>query len=133
MSYSILVVDDSEIVRKMVRKVIGMCGLEIGAIHEACNGLEAIEILSREWIDIVFADLHMPKMNGVELVRKMSENNLLVSIPVVIISSDRSQTRIDELKQHGIRAYIKKPFRPESFRDVVRDVLETAAGGEDGV
>ncbi len=86
-------------------------------------------MLSGQWIDIVFADLNMPEMSGAELVKKMAEDNLLVSIPVVIVSSERNQERIDELRQLGIRAYLRKPFRPESFREVVQEVLGPAQGG----
>jgi len=130
MGYRVLVVDDSEIVRTIVKKSIAMSGLEVEEIFEAGNGLEALDVLDSEWVDIVFADLNMPEMNGVELVDRMSEDNLLVSIPVVIVSSEHSQQRIDELKERGIRAYLKKPFRPESFRDVVSDVLGTMGGEE---
>jgi two-component system chemotaxis response regulator CheY len=123
MSYTILIVDDSAIVRTMVKKSIGMAGLPVGKVLEAGNGREALEVLGREWIDIVFADLNMPEMNGTELVEKMSQDAMLVSTPVVIVSSEQSQTKIDALKQKGIRAYIKKPFRPEGFREVVEGVL----------
>ncbi len=124
MGMTVLIVDDSAVIRSVVRRAIGMSGLEVGAIHEAASGVEALQVLSQTWIDIVFADLNMPEMNGVELVRKMSQDNLLVSIPVVIVSSERNEEKIDELKRLGIRAYLRKPFRPESFRDIVRDVLE---------
>ncbi|MCP4679419.1 MAG: response regulator [Deltaproteobacteria bacterium] len=126
MSYNVLIVDDSSVVRSVVRKSIEMSGIEMSSVHEASNGKEALKVLNKEWIDIVFADLNMPEMNGVELVRKMSEDNLLVSTPVVIISSERRESRIAELKDRGIRAYIKKPFRPESFANVVKDVLNDA-------
>jgi two-component system chemotaxis response regulator CheY len=74
----------------------------------------------------VFADLNMPGMGGAELVDKMAGDDLLVSIPVVIVSADQNQQTIDQLKSRGIRAYLKKPFRPESFRNVVLDVLGSA-------
>ncbi len=123
MSYTVLIVDDSSIVRAMVRKAITMAGLDLGEVHEAENGLQALEMLSAHWIDIVFADLNMPKMNGVELVDRMAHDATLVSIPVVIVSSDHSQARIEDLKKRGIRAYIKKPFRPEGFKEVVDGLL----------
>ncbi len=66
----------------------------------------------------------MPEMNGIELVERMSKDAMLVSTPVVIVSSDQRETTIEALKTRGIRAYIKKPFRPESFRDVVNDILD---------
>ncbi|MDD5308939.1 MAG: response regulator [Deltaproteobacteria bacterium] len=123
MSYSILIVDDSATIRSVIKRSIGMTGIDVGAVHEAANGLEALEVLGREWVDIVFADLNMPEMNGVELVERMFEDSMLVSTPVVIVSSDHNQRTIDGLKERGIRAYIKKPFRPENFRDVVGEVL----------
>jgi len=128
MSYAILVADDSAIVRTMVKRAIGMAGLPVGEVHEAANGREALEILARTWIDVVFADLNMPEMNGTELVERMSQDAVLVSTPVVIVSSERNQSKIDELKAKGIRAYIKKPFRPEGFREVVEMILGSAPG-----
>lgn len=124
MSYSILIVDDSPIIRGMVRKSLDMSGLELANIFEASNGVEALQVLSDEWIDIVFADLNMPKMNGIEMVDKMAEDSVLVTTPVIIISSERNKTVIEELHQKGIKAYMKKPFRPENLRDVVQDVLK---------
>jgi len=127
MSYTILIADDSAIVRAMVRKSIGMAGLPVGEVFEAANGKEALEILARSWVDIVFADLNMPEMGGTELVEKMSQDSMLVTTPVVIVSSEQSQVKIDELKAKGIRAYIKKPFRPEGFREVVDRILGPGA------
>ena len=128
MSYAVLIVDDSAIIRTMVKKAIAMSGLEVSTVHEAGNGREALEVLNHNWVDIVFADLNMPEMGGVELVEKMAADNMLVSTPVVIVSSDQSEARILELKERGIRAYIKKPFRPENFREAVNMLL--ASGGE---
>jgi two-component system chemotaxis response regulator CheY len=129
MSYAILIVDDSPIVRTMVKRSIGMAGLPIGSVFEAANGKEALEILAKSWVDIVFADLNMPEMSGTELVERMSQDSMLVSTPVVVVSSEHSHAKIEELKAKGIRAYIKKPFRPESFREVVDQVLGSRPEG----
>jgi two-component system chemotaxis response regulator CheY len=128
MAYEVLVVDDSKTIRAMVKKSIMLSGLEVGEVFEAANGREALEILSQRWIDIVFADVHMPDMNGIELVEAMSKDSVLVSVPVVIVSSDRNQEHINKLQELGVRAYIKKPFKPESFRDVVKDCLTKKDG-----
>ncbi|OFX26329.1 MAG: two-component system response regulator [Anaeromyxobacter sp. RBG_16_69_14] len=123
MSYTILIADDSAIVRTMVKKAVSMAGLDVGQVHEAANGKEALAVLGRTWIDVVFADINMPEMTGTELVRHMKADPALASTPVVIVSSEQSQTRIDELKAWGARAYLKKPFRPEQFREVVENLL----------
>ncbi len=127
MSYSILVADDSAIVRSMVKKAIAMAGLPVGHVYEAANGREALEVLRRTWIDVVFADINMPEMTGPELLRAMKADPALASTPVVIVSSERSAARVAELQRSGARAYVKKPFRPEQFRELVTEIL---AGGE---
>jgi two-component system, chemotaxis family, chemotaxis protein CheY len=75
-------------------------------------------------VDIVFVDINMPKMNGIEFVQRMAKTHLLEQIPVVIVSTERAEARIEQLRNFGIRAYLPKPFRPEDLRDIVADLLE---------
>lgn len=127
MRLRILSVDDSAIVRAMVRKAAGMSGLEVAEFHEAANGRQALELLARAPVDVVFADLNMPEMGGLELVARMGADPALARVPVVIVSSERNEARIEELRERGVRAYLNKPFRPEHFRDVVRALLGAGA------
>ncbi len=128
MSYTILVADDSAIVRTMVKKAIAMAGLPIAQVHEAANGEEALAVLRKNWIDVVFADINMPVMTGPELVRQMKADAALASTPVVIVSSERSPARVEEMQRCGAQAYVKKPFRPEQFRAVVEQLLAAGEG-----
>ena len=132
MSYSILVVDDSAVTRKVISKGISMTGLDLGEIHEAEDGIQALQVLDEQWVDIVFADLNMPRMDGVELIKKMAEDNLLESTPVIVITSDRNQPRLAELRERGVRALLNKPFRPEELREVMTRVLGDEKGGGNG-
>lgn len=132
MSYSVLVVDDSAIVRSMVKKALGMTGLELGQVHEAADGREALGVLGKTWIDVVFADINMPEMSGAELVARMKADPALAATPVVIVSSERSQVRIEELRRQGVSAYLKKPFRPEQLRQVIEEVLRGGQGDGHG-
>lgn len=129
MSYTILIADDSAIVRTMVKKAIAMAGLDVGQVYEAANGKEALDVLARTWVDVVFADINMPEMTGVELLQHIKADPALASTPVVVVSSESSQARVDEMKGYGAKAYIKKPFRPEQFRQVVNELLERIGGG----
>ena len=126
MAYNVLIVDDSAIVRAVVRKALGLTGVALGEILEAANGQEALDKLEKNWIDIVFADINMPVMTGIELVNKMVERDILKSSPVVIISTERSETRMAELRAKGVSAYLNKPFTPEHLRDVITQVLGPA-------
>ena len=133
MSYNVLIVDDSSITRKVVSRAVSLSGLNLGNIYEAKDGIEALEILNREWIDLVLADLNMPRMSGVELVEQMAADDRLEGTPVIVITSDRNQQRLSELIRRGVRTHINKPFRPETLRDALRSVLgEPGEGGEHG-
>ena len=125
----ILVVDDSAIIRQMVSKSLGLAGLPPYEISEASNGLEALALLrekSRRF-DLVLADIHMPKMSGTELVSAMAQDDRLTRVPVIIISSDGNAGNHERLRLLGVRALLKKPFRPEQFRAVVQPILSDEA------
>lgn len=122
MSFNILLVDDSKTVRAVISKTLELAGVPVNELYEASNGKEALDILDNNWIDIVFTDINMPVMTGVEMIEKMCENNLLKTIPVVIVSTEGSRTRIEILKSKGISDYIRKPFTPEQIKKAVDNI-----------
>jgi two-component system, chemotaxis family, chemotaxis protein CheY len=124
MGYNVLIADDSMIIRKMIAKTLTISGLDIGEIFFAENGRQALKQLKENWVDIVFADINMPEMNGIEMIKEMRKEDPIASIPVVIISTERSRERIESLKALGIKAYLNKPFIPEEFSHVVRELLQ---------
>jgi two-component system chemotaxis response regulator CheY len=124
MAKTILVVDDSVLTRTAIKRIIQMVDIEVDQIFEAGNGAEALEVLDREQIDLVLADLNMPQMNGIELVHHMQEKECYSRIPVVVVSTESSSTRIDELLEEGIKGYLHKPFQPEDFREIISQSLE---------
>lgn len=128
MSYNVLLVDDSVTSRGMCKKALGMSGLEVGTVEEAADGKEALKILAEHWIDIVFTDLHMPLMNGVELIERMAADKLMATIPVVVVSADRSPATQGRLEELGVRAHIKKPWRPEELHQIVKRILGPTVG-----
>jgi len=123
MSINILVVDDSKTVRAVIEKTLLLSGIEIGNIFHAGNGKEALEVLRKNWIDLLLTDINMPVMNGVELINEMSQDELLKTIPIAIVSTEGSQTRVEELKSKGVKAYLRKPFTPESLKNLIIELL----------
>ena len=123
MAYDILIVDDSAVVRKGSRRIIAQAGVDIGHIYEADNGQTALEILDEHHVDLVLSDLHMPIMDGLELIRRMKADEATNSVPVVIVSSEASASRIDELQTEGIANYLHKPYTPEEFRCVINNTF----------
>lgn len=123
MAFNILLVDDSETVRAVIAKTLELAGVPLGELFHASNGKEALDILAEQWIDLVFADINMPVMDGLEMIDKMLEDGLLKTIPVVIISTEGSATRIEQLMEKGVSSYIRKPFTPEKLGKVVEQLV----------
>ncbi|MBU0595984.1 response regulator [Candidatus Bipolaricaulota bacterium] len=123
MSKDVLIVDDSATMRKMVRKVMEMAGLDVGEFHEAGNGIEALATLNDFDVGAMLVDINMPTMNGIQLLSRMKQSDRLKDIPIVIVSTEGSKQRIDELVKGGAVGFIRKPFQPEQLRDVLEPIL----------
>lgn len=120
---TVLVVDDSAVMRRMVVKSLEVGGLHVDKVFEASGGQQALDILNAQWIDLVLCDINMPEMNGIELVEKMTADTLTARVPVVMVTTERSEARISRLRELGVTAYLNKPFRPEMLARTVREVL----------
>ncbi len=123
MSINVLVVDDSKVMRAMIIKSLELAGLSIDSIHEATNGKEGLAVLEQHSIDLVIVDINMPIMNGEQMVEAMKKIPGLQDIPTLIISTEGSETRTSRLRQKGA-AFIHKPFKPETIRDTVKQIME---------
>ncbi|MGB7569632.1 MAG: response regulator [Chitinivibrionales bacterium] len=123
MAYTIMIVDDSETIRAVMERTLAMTKLPIDSVIQAINGKDALEKLTSAWVDIVFTDINMPVMDGMQLVDEMAKNSEFKNIPVVVVSTEGSTTRIEELKSKGIKGYLRKPFTPENIRDIIIKTL----------
>ncbi len=123
MGYTILLVDDSETIRLAIARAIGMTDLVVDEILQAGNGKEALAVLANKWVDIVFSDINMPEMNGIEFVTELRASGEYAKLPVVIISTEGSKSRMDDLQSRGVNGYLRKPFTPEQLRDTVLGIL----------
>lgn len=116
MSYNILIVDDSLPMRAVIKKVIKASGFDVGKFYEAENGKNALDVLNDEWVDLIISDYNMPVMNGLEMLESIKKNDIFNSIPVVMVTTEGSQQRIEEFFKSGAADYIKKPFTPEQIK-----------------
>jgi len=124
MELHVLVVDDSPAMRAFIRRVLDLSGLEVGRCLEACNGEEALRLLEDNWVDAVLTDINMPRMGGEELLRRMSEHDVLRLIPVLVVSTDRTESRMQQMLTLGARGYVAKPFAPASLARALRKLLD---------
>jgi two-component system chemotaxis response regulator CheY len=124
---TLLVVDDSAMMRAMIKRVAQLTGVPIANVFEAANGVEALRMLEAHPVDVLFTDINMPEMSGTELLREVEKHPEWSRIIRVIVSTDGSQARREEVASLHAHAYVEKPFRPEVMRDVLAQVAPTGA------
>ena len=126
MAFNILIADDSGTMRQVIKKVVKMSGVAVGDFFEAENGQKALQVLESEWIDVILSDINMPEMDGMEFLRQVKAHDVYKSIPVIFITTEASEARMEEAKAHGVAGYVKKPFQPETIKEKLYEVLEQA-------
>lgn len=115
---NILVVDDSPVMRRMIIKTIRLCQFEIEEIYEAGTGLEALNQLEKKFMDILFLDINMPEMDGIELLTRVRKIGNYNDVPIFIISTESNKNRIEFIESQNAE-FLHKPFTPEDLRQKI--------------
>ena len=123
---TILIVDDSAVMRALLRRVVSLSEVPVETVLEARNGREALEMLEANHVDAVFTDINMPVMNGHELLTEMAKQDRWRDVLRVVISTDGSKLRRQEARDLKVGLYVEKPFRPEVMRDVLSEIANAA-------
>lgn len=127
MNSKILIVDDSPILRRSIRRTLEQAGVQDPQIVEAGNGAIAIELLAEQPdIGLVLLDLNMPVMNGEATLEAIRSKPETAELPVVVVTTEGNIARLMRLQDLGILGYLRKPFQPEDLRKLVGDLLEAA-------
>lgn len=116
MAKSLMIVDDSATMRKIIIRTMRMSGLDFDETIEAGNGAEALEKLKAAPVDIVLCDINMPEMGGMEMVKKVREIDACKDTKIIMVSTESSQEVIDSAIADGANGFISKPFTPEKFQ-----------------
>ncbi|MHC4974980.1 MAG: response regulator [Planctomycetota bacterium] len=119
MNCSVLIVDDSPILRMAIKKVVRLAGIEESNIREAANGADALDRLDEQVSDLVLLDLNMPVMNGEEFAEALNSKPYRSKITVVVVSTEANKNRLDHIKQLGVLETLRKPFEPEDLKRLI--------------
>lgn len=120
----VLVVDDSSVMRKIIQRNIKETGLIVDEFIEAGDGKQALEKVSDHGnLDLILLDWNMPNMSGIEFVKALRSLNLPRRIPVVMVTTEGSDTKVIEAKQSGADGYLTKPFTADRLRDTLGSYL----------
>lgn len=119
-----LIVDDSSVMRKIVERSLRQAGIDLKQVLEAGNGAEALTVLQDNSVDLILCDINMPIMDGLEFVKQLSGVANAKGVPVVMITTEGSESHVLQALSSGARGYIRKPFTPDQVREHVIPVLE---------
>ena len=134
----VLVVDDSTSMRETVIKRVQEAGFQGCKFVEAADGTEALEALDKHDVDLILSDINMPRMNGIQLVRRVREPKLqapgsaptvggfprdLRRIPVVMISTDGSTETVQAALAAGANSFLRKPFTADQLKEKLEPLL----------
>jgi len=119
-----LIVDDSSVMRKIVERSLRQAGIDLVQVLEAGNGAEALGLLKDSPVDLILCDINMPVMDGLEFVRQLRSVENAKGIPIVMITTEGSESHVVEALSNGARGYIRKPFTPDQVKEHVIPVLE---------
>lgn len=121
MAFNILIVDDSPIMRQVIKKTVRISGIDIGEIYEAGDGTEGLQRAKDNWTDLILTDINMPEMNGITFIKELKGDEVLSSIPIIVISTEGRDEIVQKAISLGASDYVTKPFKPEEIgRDVLR-------------
>jgi two-component system chemotaxis response regulator CheY len=101
------------LIRQVVKKVVRQAGLDVVEFLEAANGQEALDILMKTPVDLVLSDINMPGMDGIEMLMRLRQIERLQELPVIMVTTEGSEERINEAMDLGASGYVLKPFTPE--------------------
>jgi two-component system chemotaxis response regulator CheY len=117
---SILAVDDSPSMRALVRATLEEAGYDV---VQASDGLEALEIARTRNVNLVLADVNMPRMDGVTLVKELRTLGTYKFTPILMLTTEIDANRKAEAKQAGATGWLVKPFDPVQLLATVKKVM----------
>jgi len=119
---SVLVVDDMPAIREMLKRMLLKLGVQ-GEIQEAGDGLEAWEILQKQPYDLVVCDINMPRLNGLELLRRLRAHPRYETTPFLMITGEVSEDIVAASAESEVDDYLLKPFRLETLNHRLKTIL----------
>jgi two-component system chemotaxis response regulator CheY len=120
----VLLVDDSRFARKHMRSILSGMGVE--RFHEANNGVEALDLIKRQYFDLIITDYNMPEMDGGTLVEQIRHHSDQASVPVLMVTSEEDENRLAAVQQMGVSAICDKPFEPRTLRHLMVQIMSEA-------
>ena len=121
---NLLIVDDSKMVRKII--AVSLKGEKQLILHEAGSGLEALDKLMEmdTPVDLIFTDINMPNMDGLEFIKRCKEDEMYKDIPIIVITTEDGVEDRQRALELGATGFVSKPLDRESILDITTSTLK---------
>ncbi|MBN2009806.1 response regulator [candidate division KSB1 bacterium] len=123
-----LVLDDSRIMRNMIKRTLEQANLAEFEFTEAGDGLGGLELFNTHEFDILFVDWNMPQMTGIDFVIRVRADQNANNIPIVMVTSEKTMEKVKvALDEAGANVFISKPFTVSEMKFKLTPLLESIA------
>ena len=122
MPFNVMIIDDSSVMRKIVERSLRQASKDVGDVLEAGDGGEAIEKLGGASVGVIFSDINMPNVNGLEFLRRLKETPHS-GLPVIMVTTEGGEKTVMEAIELGARGFIRKPFTAEQMEAALTKAL----------
>lgn len=117
----LLIVDDSKMVRKIIS--VSLKNEKNIQLYEAASGLEALDKLMEIDVDLIFTDINMPNMDGLEFIKRCKEDEMFEHIPIIVISTEDGVEDRERAMELGASGFVSKPLDKESILSIIHSML----------
>ena len=121
-SIKVLIVDDFATMRRILKNILKQLGFK--NLVEADDGTTAWEVLEEQSIDLIISDWNMPKMTGLELLKKVRADAKYKTAPFLMVTAEAQKQNVIEAVQAGVSNYVVKPFTAEAISDKLKKILK---------
>ena len=120
-SLNVLIVDDSKMARRQIKRVLGLMGVE--KFSEAADGVDAIPKVDNEYFDLIITDYNMPQMDGRSLAEYVRTRSQQPTVPILMVTTEGNQSRLAAAQQSGVSAICDKAFEPASVKNMIEALM----------
>jgi two-component system chemotaxis response regulator CheY len=120
---NVLIVDDSAAIRKILKRVLQQAEIPTGQVYEASDGVEAIQRLKEGQVQLILSDINMPNMDGLQFLSHVKNTPEWKHVPVVMVTTEGSQSKVLEAVALGAVGYVRKPFTAEQIKEKLTGIM----------
>jgi two-component system chemotaxis response regulator CheY len=125
LNMNVLVVDDFATMRRIIKNALKQIGFT--KILEADDGTTALAVLKKNQVDLIISDWNMPKMTGLDLLKKVRGEESTKKIPFLMVTAEAQKDNVLQAIQAGVSNYVVKPFTADAIKEKLTQVFSKKA------